>query len=154
MAVGTDSLTCGFNWQCTADAIGYAVMITARRDSIPSPQSLPQSFSINRLSFVCFPFFFKTSLEPLGLQAVLDSASGVMSISERLLKRLRRHFGGVDVSPLKSGPCQVSVADGRAYCRHSKYTAFIHSTAAPFLYMCDDNQRVEWTRAVQWIRDG
>ena len=42
MAVGTNSLTCGFNWQCTADAIGYAVMITARRDSLPSPQSLPQ----------------------------------------------------------------------------------------------------------------
>ena len=40
MAVGTNSLTCGFNWQCTADAIGYAVMITARRDSLPSPQSL------------------------------------------------------------------------------------------------------------------
>ena len=54
------------------------------------------------------------ALEPLGLQAVLDSASGVTGISERLLERLRRHFGGVDVSPLKSGPCQVSVADGRA----------------------------------------
>ena len=54
------------------------------------------------------------TLEPLGLQAVLDSASGVTGISERLLERLRRHFGGVDVSPLKSGPCQVSVADGRA----------------------------------------
>ena len=54
------------------------------------------------------------ALEPLGLQAVLDSASGVIGISERLLERLRRHFGGVDVSPLESGPCQVSVADGRA----------------------------------------
>ena len=54
------------------------------------------------------------TLEPFGLQAVLDSASGVTGISERLLKRLRRHFGGVDVSPLKSGPCQVSEADGRA----------------------------------------
>ena len=53
-------------------------------------------------------------MEPLGLQAVLDSASGVTGISERLLERLRRHFGGVDVSPLKSGPCQVPVADGRA----------------------------------------
>ena len=42
MAVGTNSLTCGFNWQCTADAIGYAVMITARLDSLPSPQSLPR----------------------------------------------------------------------------------------------------------------
>ena len=41
MAVGSNSLTCGFNWQCTADAIGYAVMITARRDSLPSLQSLP-----------------------------------------------------------------------------------------------------------------
>ena len=40
MAVGTNSLTCGFNWQCTADTIGYAVMITARLDSLPSPQSL------------------------------------------------------------------------------------------------------------------
>ena len=53
-------------------------------------------------------------MEPFGLQAVLDSASGVTGISERLLGRLRRHFGGVDVSPLKSGPCQVSVADGLA----------------------------------------
>ena len=42
MAVGTNSLTCGFNRQCTTDAIGYAVMITARRDSLPSPRSLPQ----------------------------------------------------------------------------------------------------------------
>ena len=54
------------------------------------------------------------TLEPLGLQAVLDSASGVTGISERLLERLRRHFGGVDVSSLTSGPCQVSVADGLA----------------------------------------
>ena len=53
--------------------------------------------------------------KPLGLQAVLDSASGVTGISERLLERLRNHFGGVDVSPLTSGPCQVSVADGRAF---------------------------------------
>ena len=42
MAVGTNSLTCGFNWQCTADAIGYAVMITARLDFLPSPHSLPR----------------------------------------------------------------------------------------------------------------
>ena len=42
MAVGTNSLTCGFNWQCTADAIGYAVMIIARPESLPSPQSLPR----------------------------------------------------------------------------------------------------------------
>ena len=41
-AVGTNSLTCGFNWQCTANVIGYAVMITARLDSLPSPQSLPR----------------------------------------------------------------------------------------------------------------
>ena len=55
------------------------------------------------------------TLESLGLQAVLDGASGDAGISERLLERLRRHFGsGVDVSPLKFGPCQVSVADGRA----------------------------------------
>ena len=54
------------------------------------------------------------TMEPLGLQAVLDSASGVTGISERLLERLRKHFGGVDVSPLKYGPCQVSVAGGRA----------------------------------------
>ena len=53
-------------------------------------------------------------LEPLGLQVVLDSASDVRGISERLLEGMRRHFGGVDVSSLKSGPCQVSVADGRA----------------------------------------
>ena len=43
-------------------------------------------------------------LEPLGLQAVLDSASGVTGISKRLLERLRRHFEGVDVSPLEFGP--------------------------------------------------
>ena len=54
------------------------------------------------------------TMEPSGLQAVLDSGSGVTGISERLLERLRKHFGGVDVLPLKSGPCQVSVADGRA----------------------------------------
>ena len=42
MTVGTNSLTCGFNWQCTADAIGYAVMITVRLASLPSPQSLPR----------------------------------------------------------------------------------------------------------------
>ena len=42
MAVGTNGLTCGLNWQCTADAIGYAVMITARLDSLPSPHSLPR----------------------------------------------------------------------------------------------------------------
>ena len=42
MAVGTNSLICGFNWQCTADVIGYAVMITARLDSLPSPQSFPR----------------------------------------------------------------------------------------------------------------
>ena len=40
MVVGTNNLTCGFNCQCTADDIGYAVMITARLDSLPSPQSL------------------------------------------------------------------------------------------------------------------
>ena len=54
------------------------------------------------------------TLEPLGLQVVLDSASGVMGISERLLERLRRPFGDVDVSILESGPSQVSVTDGRA----------------------------------------
>ena len=42
MAVGTNGLTCGFNWHCTADTIGYAVMITARLDSLPSPHSLPR----------------------------------------------------------------------------------------------------------------
>ena len=55
------------------------------------------------------------TMESLGLQAVMDSASGVTDISERLLERLRKHFWGEDVSPLKSGPCQVSVADGRAF---------------------------------------
>ena len=42
MAVGTNGLTCGFNCQCTADTIGYVVMITARLDSLPSPHSLPR----------------------------------------------------------------------------------------------------------------
>ena len=42
MAVGTNGLTCGFNWHCTADAIDYAVMIAARLDSLPSPHSLPR----------------------------------------------------------------------------------------------------------------
>ena len=32
----------GFNWQYTADAITYAIMITIRLDSLPSPQSLPR----------------------------------------------------------------------------------------------------------------
>ena len=54
------------------------------------------------------------TLEPLGLQAVLNSSSGVTGISERLLERLRIRFGGVDVSTLESAPCQLSVADGRA----------------------------------------
>ena len=54
------------------------------------------------------------TMEPLGLQAVLDSASGVTCISERLQERLGLKNGGADVSPLKSRPCQVSVADGRA----------------------------------------
>ena len=54
------------------------------------------------------------TMEPLGLQAVLESTSGVTGISERLLEQLRKHFEGVDVSPLESGSCQVSVADGRA----------------------------------------
>ena len=44
-------------------------------------------------------------MELLGLQAVLDSASGVTDISEHLLEPLRKHVGGVNVSPLKSGPC-------------------------------------------------
>ena len=43
MVVGTNGpTTCGFNSQCTADAIGYVVMITARLDSLPSPHSLPR----------------------------------------------------------------------------------------------------------------
>ena len=42
MAVGSNSLTCGTNWQCTADAIGYVVMIRARLDSLTSPHSLPR----------------------------------------------------------------------------------------------------------------
>ena len=54
------------------------------------------------------------TMQPLGLQAVLNSASGVSNIPERLLERLRKHFKGVDVPPLKPGPCQVSVVDGRA----------------------------------------
>ena len=35
------------------------------------------------------------TMEPLGLQVVLDSASGVTGISERLLEWLRNHFGDV-----------------------------------------------------------
>ena len=35
------------------------------------------------------------TMEPLGLQAVLDSASGVMGISERLMEPMRKQFGGV-----------------------------------------------------------
>ena len=54
------------------------------------------------------------TLAPLGLKAVLDSASGVTGMSESLLGQLREHFGGVEVSPLPSGECQVLVADGRA----------------------------------------
>ena len=37
ITVGTNGLTCGFNWQCTVNAIGYAAMATARLDSFPSP---------------------------------------------------------------------------------------------------------------------
>ena len=48
------------------------------------------------------------------MQAVLDSAFYVTGISECLLERLREHFGGVEVSPLRSGSCQVSVADNHA----------------------------------------
>ena len=44
----------------------------------------------------------------------MDSASGVTGIAECLLKLLRKYFGGLDVSPLKSRPCQVSVANGGA----------------------------------------
>ena len=54
------------------------------------------------------------TIESLGLQAVLDSTPGVMCISERLLEWLRKQVGGVHASPLKSEPCQVSVADDRA----------------------------------------
>ena len=68
------------------------------------------------------------TLGPLGLQAVLDNASGVTSISERLLEWLRRHFGGVDVSPLKAGPYQVSVADGRALSARYQTTGDLQVT--------------------------
>ena len=37
-------------------------------------------------------------MESLGLQAILDSAPGVTCISERLLKRLRKYFDGVDLA--------------------------------------------------------
>ena len=50
------------------------------------------------------------TMEPRALQAVLESAPGVTCFSERLLERLRKYFGGVDVSQLKYGPCLVSVA--------------------------------------------
>ena len=45
------------------------------------------------------------TMEPLGLQEVLDSASDVTGDSERMLEWLRKHFGGLDVALLKSGPC-------------------------------------------------
>lgn len=54
------------------------------------------------------------ALEPLETQTVLDSVYGVAGILERLLERLREHFGGVEVSSLKFGPCQVSGDLGRA----------------------------------------
>ena len=57
-------------------------------------------------------------LEPLTLNAVLDSCSGVKGISECLLmKWLHAHFGGVQVSRLLPGGCIVSVADGREFPR-------------------------------------
>ena len=43
------------------------------------------------------------TMEPLGLQAVHDSAPGVTGTSERLLEKLRKHFGVVNVSLLTSG---------------------------------------------------
>ena len=45
MTVGSNYLACGFNWQCTADVIGYAVMIKARLDSLPSPPYSSDGFS-------------------------------------------------------------------------------------------------------------
>ena len=70
-------------------------------------------------------------MEPLGLQAVLGSASGVTGISERLLERLRKYFGGVDVSRLKSGPCQVSVADGNVLKARHQTTDDLQVTLQP-----------------------
>lgn len=49
-------------------------------------------------------------IELLGLQAVLDGASGITSISECLLGLLREHWGE-KVPPPESGPCQMSVTD-------------------------------------------
>ena len=37
MTLGTNGLTCGFNWQCTAEAIVYAVMVAARLKSLSCP---------------------------------------------------------------------------------------------------------------------
>ena len=54
------------------------------------------------------------TVESLGLQAVLDSASGVTGYFRAPAGAAEKTFCGVDVSPLKYGPCQVSVADGRA----------------------------------------
>ena len=54
------------------------------------------------------------TMEPLGFEAFLDSASSVTSIAEHLLERLRNYFGAADALPVKSEPCQVSGADGRA----------------------------------------
>ena len=35
LTVGMNGRTCGFNWQCTVDVIGYTVMVTAHLDSSP-----------------------------------------------------------------------------------------------------------------------
>ena len=68
------------------------------------------------------------TMESLGLRALLDSASGVTGILERLLEWLRKQNGGLDVSPLKSGRCQVSVADGRALTARYKTTKDLQVT--------------------------
>lgn len=53
-------------------------------------------------------------LNPVELQRVLDSSSGVRSILERLMEQMGEYFGDVEVSPLMAGPCRLSAAEGRS----------------------------------------
>ena len=60
------------------------------------------------------------TLEPVVLNAVLDSGSDVTDFSECLLKRLQAYFAEVQVSRLIPGVRIVSVADGREFEAHLK----------------------------------
>ena len=46
MTIHANGLTCGFNWQCTADVIGYAVMITAGLSVHDNDGFLPDIISL------------------------------------------------------------------------------------------------------------